>query len=132
MVPTVLVAGLFSVGLTLPFALPFSATPRDVSILALMGFVQLGLGCLLMTLAARRLKAAEVGLLTLLETILGPLWVWLGVGERPSDLALAGGAVVVGALGANEILGRKRGRDAPAPPLRAPASPGIAPETDRG
>jgi drug/metabolite transporter (DMT)-like permease len=54
-----------------------------------------------MTLAARHLNASEIGMFALLETVLGPLWVWLGVGERPTDLALVGGAVVVTAVVAN-------------------------------
>ena len=110
MVPTVLIAGLVSIAIALPAGWPLSATPGDVAILAFMGVVQLGLGCLLMTIAARRLKAAEIGLFTLLETILGPVWVWLGIGEQPTSLALAGGAVVVGALAANELLGLRRSR----------------------
>ena len=67
--------------------------------------LQGGLGCLLMTLAARHITAVEVSLLALLETILGPLWVWIGVGERPSDLAIVGGLVVVASLALNELLG---------------------------
>jgi drug/metabolite transporter (DMT)-like permease len=36
--------------------------------------------------------------------LLAPLWVWIGVGERPSDTALVGGAIVLGSLAANELL----------------------------
>ena len=43
-----------------------------------------------MTVASRYLSAGEIGLLALLETILGPIWVWLGIGERPTPLALVG------------------------------------------
>lgn len=105
MVPTVAIAGLLSLVVALPGALPFSASLHDIGILALMGMVQLGLGCMLMTLAARHLSAAEVGLLSLLETTLGPIWVWIGIGERPTDVALVGGIVVVGALALNGLLG---------------------------
>lgn len=101
MVPAVMLAGLFSIALALPLATPFEASPRDLAVLAGMGVLQLGAGCLLMTLATRHLGASEIGLFALLETILGPLWVWLGVGERPSDVALAGGGVVVAAVVAN-------------------------------
>ncbi|HEX2115102.1 MAG TPA: DMT family transporter [Alphaproteobacteria bacterium] len=105
MVPTVLIAGVISALAALPAALPFSASLHDVAVLALMGTVQLGIGCMLMTLAARDLSAAEVGLLSLLETTLGPIWVWIGIGERPSDVALIGGLCVVGALALNGALG---------------------------
>jgi drug/metabolite transporter (DMT)-like permease len=110
MVPAVLLAGLFSIAAALPFALPLTASVADLGVLAIMGFVQLGLGCVLMTLATRHLEAGEIGLLALLETILGPIWVWLGVGERPTDLALVGGVVVLGALAADSV-----------PVLRGPA-----------
>ena len=73
----------------------------------------MGTGCLLMTIAVRYLSAGEVGLLSLLETTLGPIWVWLGIGERPTDLALLGGVIVVGSLLVNEWLGmRERGSKA--------------------
>jgi drug/metabolite transporter (DMT)-like permease len=84
--------------------LPLQASLHDVSLLALMGGAQLTLGCVLFVYAARYLKSAELGLIGLLETLLAPLWVWIGVGERPSDIALIGGAVVLGSLAANEIF----------------------------
>jgi drug/metabolite transporter (DMT)-like permease len=105
MVPTVVIAGVISAAVALPFALPLSASLHDVAILALMGTVQLGIGCMLMTLATRDLSAAEVGLLSLLETTLGPVWVWLSTGERPSDVALVGGVAVIGALALNGLYG---------------------------
>jgi drug/metabolite transporter (DMT)-like permease len=103
MVPAVLLAGLFSIVAALPFALPLTATAADLGVLALMGFIQLGLGCVLMTLATRHLAAGEIGLLALLETILGPIWVWIGIGERPSDLALVGGVIVLAALAVDSL-----------------------------
>lgn len=105
MLPTVLLAGLWSAGGALLFAWPLQASAHDIGILAVMGCLQLGAGCLLMTRAAKDLSASELGLMSLLEPILGPVWVWLGVGERPSDLALTGGAVVIGALVVNEAAG---------------------------
>jgi drug/metabolite transporter (DMT)-like permease len=110
MVPTVAIAGIISALAALPGALPFSASLHDVAVLALMGTVQLGIGCMLMTLAARDLSAAEVGLLSLLETTLGPIWVWIGIGERPTDAALIGGLFVIGALALNGVLGLVRER----------------------
>lgn len=121
MVPAVLVAGLISIVVAAPLAWPLTATWADLGLLAVLGFVQLGLGCVLMTLATRHLQASEIGLLALLETILGPLWVWLGVGERPTDLALAGGLVVLGAL-ASDIVPGLRGRAARAAHAEAPSS----------
>ena len=48
--------------------------------------------------ASRYTQAANVSLLMLLETVLGPLWVWLGLGEAPTPRMLAGGAIVIVSL----------------------------------
>jgi len=114
MVPAVMIAGLISIAVALPFALPLAPAARDLALLAPMGCLQLGLGCLLMTKATRHLSAGEIGLLSLIETILAPLWVWIGVGERPGALALGGAAIVLGALLANEWAGLRRARPVPA------------------
>ena len=108
MVPTVLLAGLIALPVALPMGWPLTASWHDVSVLAVMGIFQLGLGCLLLTWAVPHLSAAEIGLLSLLETTLGPVWVWLGIGERPSDAALFGGVIVITALLANQIAGMPR------------------------
>lgn len=121
MVPAVMIAGLISIAVALPFALPLEPAARDLAVLAPMGFLQLGLGCLLMTKATRYLSAGEVGLLALIETILAPLWVWIGVGERPTELALAGGLIVFGALVANEWVGFRQAK-----PAALPVTPGGA------
>ena len=110
MVPAVLIAGLISSLAALPLAWPFSATARDLLFLAALGFVQLGLGCLLMTLATRRLPAAEVGLYSLLENVAAPLWVWIGLNEQPGAFALAGGAVVIGAIALDQWLALRSAR----------------------
>ena len=51
-----------------------------------------------MTAAARDLSATELGLLALLEPILGPIWVWVFLSEQPSAATLVGGAIVLGAV----------------------------------
>jgi drug/metabolite transporter (DMT)-like permease len=70
----------------------------DVLWLALFGAGQIGLGLILLTIGARLIPAAQIALITLLEVVLGPLWVWLAVGERPGVATLIGGAVVVVAV----------------------------------
>ena len=108
MVPTVLIAGLLSLPLALSLALPFSASVRDAGIILVMGTVQLAGGCVLITLAMCHLPAVEIGLFTLLETVLGPIWVWLAYGETPTAMALSGGGLIVGALLLNSVLGLRR------------------------
>ena len=107
LVPSVLLAGVFSIAVAAPLAWPFTPTVRDLVVLGTMGVAQVGAGCVLMTVASRYLTAGEIGLLALLETILGPIWVWLGIGERPTPLALAGGAIVLGALLVNAVAARR-------------------------
>ena len=103
LIPAVMLGGALSCLIALPFALPFSSTPRDVALLAFLGVTQLGLPCMLMVLASRALLAPEIALLGLLEVVLGPLWVWLGAGEVPAGSTLLGGIIVLAALAANEL-----------------------------
>jgi drug/metabolite transporter (DMT)-like permease len=81
-----------------PFATFSSATASDWRTFFLLGVFQMGLGLALLTVGARLLPPAEVALLSLLEVVLGPLWVWLGYGEKPSTATLLGGVVVMAAI----------------------------------
>lgn len=111
MIPTLVVSGVLSMAVTLPLALPLEPTPKDLGLLAIMGVVQLGVGVLLMILAAPHLAAAEIGLLAVLETLFGTFSTWVVVGERPGALALLGGGIVIAALVVNELLAlRSRAR----------------------
>jgi drug/metabolite transporter (DMT)-like permease len=92
----------------LPFATPGDIAAGDLGWLATLGIGQIGLGFALLTVGARLIPAAQVGLITLLEVVLGPLWVWLALDETPSTLTLVGGAIVIVAI----VL---QTRDAPAP-----------------
>ena len=103
LVPAVMLGGGISCLIALPFALPFSSTARDIALLAFLGITQLGLPCMLLVLASRALLAPEIALLSLLEVVLGPLWVWLGAGEEPGNATLTGGVIVLAALAANEL-----------------------------
>ena len=108
LLPAVFLGGTISAALVLPSAWPFMADARDIALLALLGFFQLGLPCMLLVIAARQLSATEVALLALLEVVLGPLWAWLGAGEIPAPSALFGGALVLSALLFNELVAARR------------------------
>ncbi|MDQ3058554.1 MAG: DMT family transporter [Pseudomonadota bacterium] len=108
LVPAVLVGAVISTLLTLPLAFPFSATPRDIGLLALLGLFQLAIPCALSVLCAGVLKAPEIALLALLEVIFGILLAWLGANEVPQASVLSGGLLVVTALVLNEWIGWKQ------------------------
>lgn len=108
MLAAVLIGATLSAAVTLPLALPFAATPRDLSLLALLGVVQLAIPCLMAVAVARVLSGPEMSLLGLLEVVFGVLWAWLGAGEAPSVAVLAGGLLVLLALVGNEWLGLRQ------------------------
>lgn len=81
-----------------PLADGASVAARDLGLLVLLGVGQMGLGLAFLTVGARLIPAAEAALITLLEVVLGPLWVWIAYGEEPGAATLLGGAVVVGAV----------------------------------
>jgi drug/metabolite transporter (DMT)-like permease len=81
-----------------PFASPSTVGSRDVLMLVTLGVAQIGLGFVLLTIGARLIPAGEVALITLLEIVLGPLWVWLALSESPSTATLIGGAIVLCAV----------------------------------
>ena len=105
LVPAVLVGAVISALTTLPLAVPFRASGHDLGLLALLGIVQLAIPCALSVVCARVLKAPEIALLATLEVIFGILLAWIGANEVPSQTVLAGGALVIGALLANELVG---------------------------
>jgi drug/metabolite transporter (DMT)-like permease len=114
MLPAVLIGALLSAVVTLPMALPFTATTHDLALLAGLGVFQLAIPCLLVVVLTRVLPAPEISLLGLLEVIFGVLLAWLGAGEAPGSNALAGGALVIGALLFNEWLALRQRRGATA------------------
>ena len=81
-----------------PFASLGSATQADWGLFFLLGTFQIGAGIALLTIGARLLPPAEVALLSLLELVLGPLWVWIAYSEKPGPATLVGGAVVMAAV----------------------------------
>jgi drug/metabolite transporter (DMT)-like permease len=82
----------------LPFATPGEISGDDLAWLAALGIGQIGLGFALLTIGARLIPAAQVGLITLLEVVLGPVWVWVALDERPGTLTLVGGTIVIAAI----------------------------------
>lgn len=108
--PAVLIGAVMSALLTLPMAVPLSATPNDLALLGMLGVVQLAVPCLMAVAVARVLPAPEISLLGLLEVVFGVAWAWLGAGEAPSPAVLGGGLLVLAALAGNEWLGMRSQR----------------------
>lgn len=91
-------ANVFSALFAWPAAQPHQAGAADLGLLAFFGAAQLGFGLVLFTAGARLIPVAEASLIAVLESVLGPVWVWLFVGEMPAAAALMGGAIVLAAL----------------------------------
>jgi len=105
MQPAVLFAAVFSAlaaGLVLGGNVTVSA--NDMALCLVLGVVQVGIGLVLYTAGARHLPAVELTLLSLIEVVLGPVWVWLLLGERPAGQTLLGGAVMLVAVAGPAVL----------------------------
>jgi drug/metabolite transporter (DMT)-like permease len=98
MLPATCLAQILLVVVFLPFAAPASIPGDDVPALVALGAGQIGLGLAFLTVGARLIPAAQIALITLLEVVLGPIWVWLAVSERPSTATLIGGVIVIVAV----------------------------------
>ena len=73
-----------------------------------MGVFQVGAGLVLFTLGSRSLPAAELALLSLAEVVLGPVWVWLFLGETVGLNTLIGGGILLAAIVGNVLIGIRR------------------------
>jgi drug/metabolite transporter (DMT)-like permease len=108
MAPAIWLAGVISAVVALPFAEPANVTWQQVPWLLALSPGQLAGGLLLYMASLKRIPAGQAALLGLLELVLGPVWVWLFDGEKPDDLTLLGGAIVIGAAAANVWLDSRR------------------------
>ncbi len=108
-------AAVLATAVSLIYAQPFAVSLPDIGLLILLGGVQMSFGLTCFILALRYLPAAEVTLIALLEPILGPIWVWLVIGEEPAATTIVGGIIVLGALAAHVLLATRRARQEPAP-----------------
>ena len=98
MAPATCLSQVLVVALAAPFVSLSGIGTLDIGLLATLGICQIGLGFALLTVGARLIPAGEVALITLLEIVLGPIWVWVFLSERPSNGTIIGGAIVLGAL----------------------------------
>jgi drug/metabolite transporter (DMT)-like permease len=87
----------FAIGLPFMVSAPLPSA-GGLTALAILGVVQLGVSYWLYARALRHVTAIEAVLLPVVEPILNPVWAVLALGEKPTTLALAGGALVLGAV----------------------------------
>ncbi len=85
-------------------AQPLAVTTEEASQLLLLGGVVLPISFALITLSPRYLQAPEISLILLLETVLGPIWVWLVLGEVPHTRTLIAGFLILGTLLLHTLL----------------------------
>jgi drug/metabolite transporter (DMT)-like permease len=120
MLPSVFLSGIFAIAMMSVICgmsgLGFALSIRDGGIAMGMGVFQVGTGLIFYTLGSRSLPAAELALLSLAEVLLGPVWVWLILGETVTMYTLIGGAVLLAALVGNALSGKRR----PPPPILSP------------
>ncbi|WP_413868759.1 DMT family transporter [Albidovulum sp.] len=111
MLPAVFIGGLLSVLVAAAVIVlggeSFALPPRAIAIALLMGTLLLGLGMASYTAGSRSVPAAEIGILSLVEVMLAPLWVWLFLNEGASAGTFAGGAVLLGAIALNALTGMR-------------------------
>ncbi|HWK47472.1 MAG TPA: DMT family transporter [Stellaceae bacterium] len=111
MTPATCLATAITALVALPLAdHPFAVAPTDLALLGLFGIGQMGLGLILFMAGVRLIPAADAGLISILESVLGPFWVWVALGENPDIRALIGGAIVLIAV-ILHTLAEKRAAD---------------------
>lgn len=114
MMPAVMLGGIFAIVLG---ALVLAAQgetmwvpPHDIAVAMTMGAVLLAIGMVLYTLGSRVVPAAELTLLSMVEVMLGPVWVWLFLNETATTGTFVGGAILLAAIAGNALSGARQRR----------------------
>ena len=108
LVPSAMMGKLLVALIALLFVDQINLEGNDLIIVPLMCVMCVAIPFVLVTLAPRYISAAEVNLFFLLETIFGPLWVWLVIKEQPSFETIFGGCVIVITIAIHSILALKK------------------------
>ncbi len=104
LVPAAVVGKLFVATFALLFIESFALVGKDLLIVPLMCILCVAIPFVLVTIAPRFIPAAEVNLFFLLETIIGPIWVWLIIKEQPSLETLQGGLIIITTIAIHSYL----------------------------
>tara|TARA_Y100000590_G_scaffold151898_1_gene174469 strand:+ start:1872 stop:2741 length:870 start_codon:yes stop_codon:yes gene_type:complete len=108
LVPSAMMGKLMVALIALLFSNQLKLEGNDTLIIPLMCVMCVAIPFVLVTLAPRYITAAEVNLFFLLETILGPLWVWLVIKEQPSFETIVGGVVIIATIATHSVLALKK------------------------
>ncbi|MFN3262901.1 MAG: DMT family transporter [Pikeienuella sp.] len=112
MLPAVLIgaalAALVALAVTLAGGKTILIPAEEMGVALAMGAVLLGAGMTLYTIGSRAVPAAELTLITMIEVLLAPVWVFLLLGEQATPSTLLGGAVILAAVAANALSGARR------------------------
>ncbi len=104
LIPAAVVGKLFVATFALLFIESFTLIGKDLLIVPLMCILCVAIPFVLVTIAPRFIPAAEVNLFFLLETIIGPIWVWLIIKEQPSLETLQGGLIIITTIAIHSYL----------------------------
>ena len=108
LVPAAVVGKLFVATFALFFIESFALIENDIFIVPLMCILCVAIPFVLVTIAPRFIPAAEVNLFFLLETIIGPIWVWYIIKEQPSVETLQGGFIIIATIAIHSFLKLKK------------------------
>ena len=108
LVPAAVIGKLLVAAFALLFIENFELLENDIFIVPLMCILCVAIPFVLVTIAPRFIPAAEVNLFFLLETIIGPIWVWLVIKEQPSIETLQGGFVIILTIAVHSFLKLKK------------------------
>ena len=98
MVPLQLYAGIIAMVIGYVISGKIAISSYDIFLGFLAGFFQLGFGFILITIGARNTPSATVGIIMLVEAVLGPLWAWIVINEQPPLIVFVGGSIVLFAV----------------------------------
>ena len=104
LVPAAVIGKLFVATFALFFIESFALIEKDLIIIPAMCILCVAIPFVLVTIAPIFIPAAEVNLFFLLETIIGPIWVWMIIKEQPSIETLYGGAIIVSTIAIHSFL----------------------------
>ncbi|MBS3785726.1 MAG: EamA family transporter, partial [Gammaproteobacteria bacterium] len=108
--PLICLSGAVAGLMAIPFASPFDLSLQSYAVVGIMGIVQMPLAMLMIAAATRYISSPEVSLCLLVETVLGPIWVWWLLSEAVPELTFIGGGVILLTVAIHGWLGLRESR----------------------